>query len=878
KSGLEERCHLLEVVCAAATAHGGVRHLSPEASRWWKTAQKEVKLLNKEKPLDDDAKWKAGLFKILFLQVALNLFEDEQDAIDILKDLVECLAQSSQGKAPCQGNEAGPPEEAPPHWTHVVIEVLLSLLSRESKLMRGLGACVFRLLTPHVTPEAIKVITRVFDPKIKSIAALTSDVPDEAEDEEDDEDDDSSVSDREEKMPEEEEEDSGSEEDDSAAREIDSAFRDRVKDALGDANQGTDIETINLSDVDQDQLKSIDEALSLAFQAAMTGKDRKPRGRKLPSKELRLMHFRLRVLDLLEAYLKATPDLSVLLECLPPLTVMFDVALRDLRMEPLQLRLAALMKRLSGTRKVSVSSQSESSSVALASVEEVLASLSALITGGSEKKPFPLLVEWVSVVYALFLRTFQHSSESPGGRQRLELMGDKYVEALDCFLSKSDSLLASSFFLPALSSPWVGLPLLTSKLASVAFDKEKLRPYRRTQVLGLLGAVARNRKATFEEEDAQAILRLIVEGACKELRGVRERSDLKVRHAAHMFALLTQVVSSPASPGGQCLTMEVLPEEAKRELQEALIEFRGRFSMKALGDLRKPFRRLLARLQQAPRKEGAKEGSPTRKRKAKDEKPMSNRKRKKLAKQEAATKTSSGVENRAEEVPAKSSQEVEDAEDTRPAVQTLKGRKRKVDDAASSVSSPDVAAHQPRKRRKERRPSEEKTEEESARDLAELLTVLTDAAHSSQDEVEEEATPRTRRKKGKAQRVDSGGRKSGAGEEQGSNAAEENPVLAVEEEQAAPPKSKKGRNSSVEFEVSPGSSLTSLKLKRKDGKVASRTPDPSCPSLNGTPTILKPPRSAALEKKNVRFSDKVHVRTFRGAAKKKGQLFPRLSL
>lgn len=50
---------------------------------------------------------------------------------------------------------------AEPEWVEVITEVLLSLLSRASKLARKTTVAVFQALASHLTPTAVGLITQV---------------------------------------------------------------------------------------------------------------------------------------------------------------------------------------------------------------------------------------------------------------------------------------------------------------------------------------------------------------------------------------------------------------------------------------------------------------------------------------------------------------------------------------------------------------------------------------------------------------------------------------------------------------------------------------------------------------------------------------------
>lgn len=59
--------------------------------------------------------------------------------------------------------ESLPPE---PQWIEVLVDVLLKLMSMHSHLGRVIAACVFRLLSEHITPSAVALITEVNAPEL----------------------------------------------------------------------------------------------------------------------------------------------------------------------------------------------------------------------------------------------------------------------------------------------------------------------------------------------------------------------------------------------------------------------------------------------------------------------------------------------------------------------------------------------------------------------------------------------------------------------------------------------------------------------------------------------------------------------------------------
>ena len=55
--------------------------------------------------------------------------------------------------------------DSEPEWVEVVTEMLLSLLSQQSHLVRVVVTTVFSMLTPHLTPAALQLIMSALKPE-----------------------------------------------------------------------------------------------------------------------------------------------------------------------------------------------------------------------------------------------------------------------------------------------------------------------------------------------------------------------------------------------------------------------------------------------------------------------------------------------------------------------------------------------------------------------------------------------------------------------------------------------------------------------------------------------------------------------------------------
>ncbi|XP_037067938.1 uncharacterized protein LOC119089373 [Pollicipes pollicipes] len=127
------------------------------------------------------------------------------------------------------------------------------------------------------------------------------------------------------------------EEDGEAQDELD-AMRAKVKAALGDDSD--DAVSIDMDDVPEEHFAKMDEALAAAFRAMRKDK-RMKRGGRQTDEEQALMHFRIRVLDLADVYVRTYSDLG---ECVYPTRLFSQLLVRLYRRTQALLLLTAAFK------------------------------------------------------------------------------------------------------------------------------------------------------------------------------------------------------------------------------------------------------------------------------------------------------------------------------------------------------------------------------------------------------------------------------------------------------------------------------------------------------------------------------------------------------
>lgn len=122
---------------------------------------------------------------------------------------------------------------------------------------------------------------------------------------------------------------------------------------MGSAIPETDTESVDLNDMDDDEAERLDNALSIAFKTMgiKFGGTKKTKAERRT--QTSVMHFRIRVLDLLEIYLKSKPSLAITLEILLELINMTELSHGNKDLEPLSFRLDRVMKTLLALREYS---------------------------------------------------------------------------------------------------------------------------------------------------------------------------------------------------------------------------------------------------------------------------------------------------------------------------------------------------------------------------------------------------------------------------------------------------------------------------------------------------------------------------------------------
>ena len=374
----------------------------------------------------------------------------------------------------------------------MVTEILLSILASNNRLLRGVVGSVFSVICPQMNEAAMLSLLNVIRKKSQA------DADEDEEEEEDDED----GSEDEEEENETDKENGGSDVEYSSSDDDDDDLEDGLGDAvevsadlkkkLGDAlgkhkeeSEGEEEEDeLDMDDIPEEDMKELDKKLAEAFKAIGGRKDRLTK-KKEAMAALAEMHFKLRVLDLVELYLTNKPQPGLLCQVVPALFDALDRAVRAEANSVLVSRLVAVTgKVVNLPGKLSKEEVKEAGDQLVGVLQELFS------RAGSGS----VVVATLGKTYSRLTTALLRLGELGGLSERMEKV---YLQALEDFLHNKTCVLPPETFGLAMAHNWPGCWAIASQLAKEAL-KPSLRQFRRVSVLSLLSSVLGNKRLIIE--------------------------------------------------------------------------------------------------------------------------------------------------------------------------------------------------------------------------------------------------------------------------------------------------------------------------------------------------------------------------------------------
>uniref|UniRef100_A0AAQ5XXL7 Myb-binding protein 1A n=1 Tax=Amphiprion ocellaris TaxID=80972 RepID=A0AAQ5XXL7_AMPOC len=290
------------------------RPFSPEQRQAWDSMLESVANLKKKAKKGPSAE--SSAFQQLFLLVGMHLFKAPEELLDIMKDLQSCMDKAQEKKAKKKKKKQGEPE-----WVEVMVDILLSLLSQQSRHIRQVCKTVFSSICPHVTAAALTAVLDVSNAFMEGIHEETSSgckfIP---------ESDDSEDSDEEAEDEAMEEEKDDDEEEEMENEEVDQNFRLELMKVLQQQNAlATEEDGSSDEDMDDDAMMELDKSLSALFseqkKKTQAKKDEKA---KLQKERTLVREFKIKVLDLVEVFVARQAGSPLVLGLVEPLLTIID--------------------------------------------------------------------------------------------------------------------------------------------------------------------------------------------------------------------------------------------------------------------------------------------------------------------------------------------------------------------------------------------------------------------------------------------------------------------------------------------------------------------------------------------------------------------------
>ncbi|XP_067932429.1 uncharacterized protein [Watersipora subatra] len=314
-----------------------LRGVTEEELVVWSELQKcSEEIVQRQKDVGED-KAKVAMyaaFQLMLELFALHIFivdkSERAELTDTIKEIQTCYEKAVNRKKS---------QKEEPSWCDVITEVLISLMSKSSLLLRSVSTSVFTKILPMCDVAAIQLILDVFQSEDSEFD--TDDVESESGEDEpladkpESGDDDSLVS------------SDDSSDDEEEGEEVDENMRATVQAALGSAADVSSGEEDD--DLSDNEMFKLDDALSEAFKSMRRKNKNSPEELQ---KKLEVKHFKLRCLDLLDVVVKHSTKGELLMELIVPLMTLIEAGYKDKDMKDVGKKAQTIHHHLTSLKKL----------------------------------------------------------------------------------------------------------------------------------------------------------------------------------------------------------------------------------------------------------------------------------------------------------------------------------------------------------------------------------------------------------------------------------------------------------------------------------------------------------------------------------------------
>ncbi|NXO79546.1 MBB1A protein, partial [Sitta europaea] len=301
-----------------------VKPFSKEQRDIWERTLQIVKNLQEENKSDSA---KVGAFQQLLLSIAIHLFKNQSETMDILSDLLNCTERAFSKEAKKKKKKT---DNSEPGWVEVMVEILLSILAQPSLLLRRISKSVFVWICPNLTKRALQLILDVFDPNQEENEESAVVVMEESNKKT------KSAQDTDEEGSEDSSDEDNTDSEDEENEEVDDNFRSQlmkvlqagntlVFDVLGFLSSKQKEEDKSDEELDDEAMMALDKNISALFaeqqKRIQAKKDEKD---KLRKEKILRREFKTKVLDLIDVFLVKQAENPLVLDVIEPLLQLIE--------------------------------------------------------------------------------------------------------------------------------------------------------------------------------------------------------------------------------------------------------------------------------------------------------------------------------------------------------------------------------------------------------------------------------------------------------------------------------------------------------------------------------------------------------------------------
>ncbi|XP_030378773.1 myb-binding protein 1A [Scaptodrosophila lebanonensis] len=489
---------------------------SEEAQSAWSHVQQTLLATTKEDDTLDLA------YDALILFLGLALCTRNNIPVALLSDFVICKQRAHDELS---GKPNANPED--PSWKEVLTDSLLQLLLQTGHFWRDFVNALFTTMVPYLEKDNLGQMLQILDMSKNPLRGEGEDEADsELEDGQDDDDDGHSSNSESGSDSEEEEDDNDDEEMDDEDTRL-AQIRENVRAALVD--DGDDASSVDWNDVDDEQGDRLNAALERAFVAFKpnSGKSKK----QLPTKSERisstaLLHFRIRVLDLVELFVVKKPQMDVILDALCSVYQVHKLTNADKKLKPLHEASTKLLRKLLTQNIVQQPKKKANKQALIDCIEHFMApSEEQQLTnsGAQPVKPSADTTLWRNKCVAYLVAQYEGGSDD----KNIWSLLDDYLRD---WLAKRNSAHSLGSYEALLQTQWPGRAKLAATLAE-HLQLERTRAFRRVQILSVLVKQSRQIQAALagNEQIARQFKRSIQDFAEQVLASEKDKVAPKER-------------------------------------------------------------------------------------------------------------------------------------------------------------------------------------------------------------------------------------------------------------------------------------------------------------------------------------------------------------